>query len=516
MPASQGWTRARFSPDIRARAPWFTAIVAALVLCGMVRADDYDRWYAIQMSGGRAGWCHASQKTDGDRITTSNEMKFKIGRAKEAVGIGIEGRFVETKEGKPISMTTIMRLGATPTTMEATYGEKEVKVTLTQSGSSSESTRPLPEGVWLTPAAAAEFANRRLAARADTIEGRTVDAVGGMDPLAALDPIVITHRDCRPTTLEVGGKHVPVTRCITTTSTQPSVESVEYLDDQGIPVRSETKLGGISMTMTAATKEEATDDRAAGIGPEMMTTTFVKPDRPIPLARSTTKATYRVSTSEGKLPAFPTTGAQRVIPDGDAAATVELDLKHAAPAPEADRTDAAYTKASTTLNCNDPEVRRIAALGVAGAGESKAARAEALRRFVYDFIDQKDLGVGFANASETARSKRGDCTEHGVLLAALLRAEGIPSRVACGLIYAAGFAGSRNIFGYHMWSQALLDVDGKPTWVDLDATLGPSTSFDATHIALATSALADGQTQDALLSIATIIGRFQIKVESAE
>jgi hypothetical protein len=87
--------------------------------------------------------------------------------------------------------------------------------------------------------------------------------------------------------------------------------------------------------------------------------------------------------------------------------------------------------------------------------------------------------------------------------------------VACGLVYTDGFAGSKNIFGYHMWSQALLEVDGKPTW----GTLTHAQRRDSVrrpHIALAVSSLADGQTQDALLTIATIIGRLQIKVESAE
>ena len=121
-----------------------------------------------------------------------------------------------------------------------------------------------------------------------------------------------------------------------------------------------------------------------------------------------------------------------------------------------------------------------------------------------------------ASAAETARTRRGDCTEHGVLLAAMLRAAGIPSRVACGLIYVDGFVGSENIFGYHMWAEALLDVHGQPTWVDLDATLGPEAAFDAAHIALTVTALADGQPQDALVTLATIIGRLRIKVESVQ
>ena len=39
----------------------------------------------------------------------------------------------------------------------------------------------------------------------------------------------------------------------------------------------------------------------------------------------------------------------------------------------------------------------------------------------------------------------------------MLRADGIPARVASGLVYADGFLGSRDIFGWHMWTQALID-----------------------------------------------------------
>jgi hypothetical protein len=492
---------------------WILAVVFAFA--ALARADDFDRWYTIDMAGGRAGWCHAWQKTESDRIVSGNQVAFKLGRAEQAVGVGLEGEFVETKDGKPLSMKTVMRLGNQPTTMDCRYdtAAKSMHIKVTQAGQTNEQDKPMPEGQWLTPAAAGEFVRQRLLAKAEKIEVRTVDPAGGLDPLAALEPALITHKDMHRETIQALGKPLDVVRCITTTSTQAGVESTEYLDDHGVVVRSETRLGGIAMTMMAATREEAKADRP---GPEMMTSTFVKPDKPINDARSTKHAVYLVSTPEAKLPAFPATGAQRVTPSGEWAARVEVDLEHPAPAPERDATDASFTRASATVNSDDEQVRKLAQAAVKDAGESKAGRAEALRRWVHGYITDKDLGVGFASATETVRTRRGDCTEHGVLLAAALRAVGIPSRVVCGLIYAEGFAGSRNIFGYHMWAQALLEIDGKPTWVDLDATLGPATPFDATHIALATSALADGQTQDALLTIATIIGRLQIKVESVE
>jgi hypothetical protein len=98
-----------------------------------------------------------------------------------------------------------------------------------------------------------------------------------------------------------------------------------------------------------------------------------------------------------------------------------------------------------------------------------------------------------------------------MLLAAMLRADGIPSRVACGLIYADEFAGEREIFGYHMWTQALLSIDGVPTWVDLDPTLAGA-AFDATHIALGVSALGDADATSSLSGLIPLLGRVTIRV----
>lgn len=133
--------------------------------------------------------------------------------------------------------------------------------------------------------------------------------------------------------------------------------------------------------------------------------------------------------------------------------------------------------------------------------------------------------MGFASASETARTREGDCTEHAVLLAAMLRADGIPSRVVSGLIYADRFAGERNIFAYHMWTQALLplktnstDDDTQPThhWVDLDATLPDTLPITATHIALGLHALEGDTRTNALVQLAPLMGRLAIDIESVD
>ena len=101
-----------------------------------------------------------------------------------------------------------------------------------------------------------------------------------------------------------------------------------------------------------------------------------------------------------------------------------------------------------------------------------------IEAFVRDYIRTKSLDVGYAYALEVARTPEGDCTEHAVLVAALGRAAGIPTRVVDGLAYAPGFAGRDQVFVPHAWTQAW--VDGR--WQSFDAALD---GFDAGHIALA-------------------------------
>jgi len=136
-----------------------------------------------------------------------------------------------------------------------------------------------------------------------------------------------------------------------------------------------------------------------------------------------------------------------------------------------------------------------------------ADRAEALRAFVMRFIVHKDLASAFAGASAVAQSKAGDCSEHAVLLAALLRAQGIPSRVASGLIYAEEFGGKHNLFAWHMWTQAQV----KGEWIDLDATLA-SRPFHPGHLLIATSAQDDAQLDSDFSNLLATIGNLSIEV----
>lgn len=70
---------------------------------------------------------------------------------------------------------------------------------------------------------------------------------------------------------------------------------------------------------------------------------------------------------------------------------------------------------------------------LAAAYGSRATPAQ-LARFVHDYIVNKSYSRGYDLASVVARRKEGDCSEHAVLLAALLRMSGIPARVVHGVL----------------------------------------------------------------------------------
>ena len=122
-------------------------------------------------------------------------------------------------------------------------------------------------------------------------------------------------------------------------------------------------------------------------------------------------------------------------------------------------------------------------------------------------MTNKNFTQTFATAAEVAESREGDCTEHAVLLAALARACGIPSRVAVGLVYVKSVGG----FGYHMWTEVYLQGQ----WFPLDATLGDA-GIGVGHLKLTDSALDGPTAYSAFLSVAQVMGQLKIGVLGVE
>jgi hypothetical protein len=123
-------------------------------------------------------------------------------------------------------------------------------------------------------------------------------------------------------------------------------------------------------------------------------------------------------------------------------------------------------------------VRRATAL--TERSRDSTTRMKRLTSFVRGHMGTRVDMLGYGSALEALESRRGDCTEYAVLLAALGRAAGIPTRIAIGQVYARQFEGSRHVFVPHAWVQAWTGSG----WESFDAAIG---TFDSTHLAFVTS-----------------------------
>lgn len=143
-------------------------------------------------------------------------------------------------------------------------------------------------------------------------------------------------------------------------------------------------------------------------------------------------------------------------------------------------TDAAYLAAASRstawLQSDHPRLRAMAR-AVREYNVSDARKMELLLERAIPYIEEVDWS-GHYSALDTLERRAGDCTEAAVLLAALGRAAGIPTRVVSGLSYSReSYHGVSNAFIPHSWTVAY--VDG--AWRSFDLALR---EFDSAHIAL--------------------------------
>lgn len=497
---------------IVARGLLLVALLAAAISQPAISQDgssqdrsskDSETWYLIELDGQPAGWVVEREQTRGETLITETHTRLELSRGTAKTSMELESRFTETLDGRALSAWTRQSLGAMP--VESSFEFRDDAVWVRHGGSdlskAEANSLPLPEGEWLTPGAASQRVLSALESGATEFSTRVLDPSLGLEPvmlewvLESPKQEVLTDR---------GGFRVA--RWRQTSSFAPGISTLLFIDSEGELVRSETSLMGLSMTQTLSDKEAATRKTAS---PEILVQTFVRPDRPIEQPRTTRRVVYELDLTEGEPPDLPSVGVQQVHRAEDVT-RVTVALGSSPRLPEVDT--APFLRATPFLQHDDPVLRDLLAKALTKKYKNDRARSEALRNFVARYLVAKDLNTVLGTATEVAKSRSGDCTEHAVLLAALLRGAGIPSRVVSGLIYVDSFAGESKIFGYHMWTQALVDS----RWLDLDATL-PGVAFDAAHIAIATSAL--DPDQSALREMARVLpllGRLRIRVLEVE
>lgn len=488
------------------------AAAAALVVCGRgalgaERGEKQEWWYTVMMQGQRVGWMReAVAEVDENRVRSEWEMVMRVGRFDQEVEIKMKTAFLETRDGRPIESRMMQLMGLMDVQSRSVFGKDTIVTETTQLGLTNRKTEPMPEGDWLTPLQANEFVRKRLEAGADVIE------FSMLDPSVGTTPVRTTMRIGEPVVVQALGKDLEGRRVEIEQSMMAGTVQQSVIDKEGRTLRAEVALGQFEVTMTIATRAEALAELETA---ELMADTMVRATgRAIRDARGTKRAVYTLRLPGGEMPELVSGGVQRADRLDDSTVRVRVDLGLRQRAPGEDAGNDAYLADTTLADIDDEVIVRMMREAVKGIDAKDArGRAEAIERFVRGHMRRTDLNVAFGSASEVARSGQGDCTEYSVLTVALLRAAGIPARGVTGMVFVEDFGGKEDVFGYHMWAQALVERErgGGYEWVDLDAAIG---GMDATHIAMSTTDLSEGLMTE-MISMASLFGRLEIEVEEA-
>ena len=188
---------------------------ALCLLASLASGQSVERWFVMELNGQRAGWMRSLDTTKDGQITSEAEQDLTIGRGAAAVHIKLKTQFVETEEGKPVSMRLEQTLGAVKEVRDYTFGEAGVTVKSTQFGKTTEEVRPSPEGTWLPPAAAQRYVKQLLAGGADKIVLRTVD------PTIGLEVLTYTRSEFEKTDLVVHNIEKGIRKCLHTECSRP-------------------------------------------------------------------------------------------------------------------------------------------------------------------------------------------------------------------------------------------------------------------------------------------------------
>jgi len=530
-----------------------------------------DEWYTVTIADVSVGYMHTTVTTMEETVGTMEVMDVQVSRGTDTSRMAFETVFTETAleaaapEVAPAA--EVLSGGVRVMAYDQRFANSEVRmnvsfandaVTLTSYNGEKEhvSAITLPEEPWLgRMRARLEFARQCRA-------GATHITVQTMRP--ELGPRIVNLSSTLTGIEQVwdGEAYVDASTWTVQISDVPVNMSEAYpisgplrcyrMLQMGLDMPFGYLLASLSSQSAALVAAEVDPDRKL---PELVYTMFVPLSRAIPDVYEARMVKLRVKmkgTKGTNTLSLPAGGFQAVelVDDEATHLLVTIDLQAPQRATDAELADSEYMSPSAMVDSSDEVIIELAHKGDAdlrrmgyripkwrkgqpAAALSPNAKLElvyVLRDLVQSHISSKHLSTAYASASETARTGSGDCTEHAVLLAALLKARGIPARVCHGLVYVeqggnaiSGEAGAdatesatvsadgtteagvtTGQFGWHMWSQAL--VDGR--WLDLDATL--HVPFSVGHVLVGTSSMSDKEAHNNHMQMAALIGNLEV------
>jgi hypothetical protein len=476
----------------------FTTLVAAET----PPVEREETWQVLYLNGQRVGYARLltdPRERDGQPIVhTGAETHMTIKRFGQTLKMSTTLSSEETLDGDLLNFG--FEMANPPAQTTKTVGKidgKRLQLETEINGKKEKSSAPWNPGV-KSPA----YQDRLL--RLNPLkagESKTFEAF--LPEFNKAAKVVVTAGQDEEIAL-LDGQKATLQKIKVTNSLLPGIVTDAWVDDKGLTVKSSTNMLGTEMVTYTVAREEALKTLTVA-ELDLGVSTLVK-TKAIANPYGTKRAVYRITIADDSPAKVLPTGDTQSVKPGEKDDTAELTVT-ALPLPSSAKVtavDEEFTKSTSYLQSNDEKVQEHATRAT-GQLTDPAQISRAMEKYVRDKLTNKNFSTALASAAEVARNLEGDCTEHACLLAAMLRAKQIPSRVAVGLVYVEG----PSAFGGHMWTEAFLD--GK--WIPLDATLGRG-GIGATHIKLGDATFADETAAplSTFASLLTVIGKLKIEV----
>lgn len=437
-------------------------------------ADD-PTYYSLFLDGHKSGWAVENRVVTGDKVHTSLAKNLQIKRGEVPVEVFIKEGYIETLDGKPLELNGEQRLAKMITTVQGRVNNNnKMEVVIKTEDIEQHRTVALGEGVLFVEGLRLKQLQKGLSPgteiRFKTMESMMLTVIEGVS------------RVKQKTSLDLLGRVVDAWEVETRTKISGTeIVATDYVDAGGKLLKSVAEIMGMKMEMLACSEKYA----KSGLDPgDVAGQLLLKSPKPLGSLKSLQSVVYHLKPNSDKSFQLPAVANQAVEPAGQKGLMLTVTARSLPAGVKLKQTNlpaevGAALRPTRYVQSDNPEIRKLAEKAVGDATDASDA-VRRIEQFVHDYINKKNLSVGYASAVEVAQSREGDCSENAVLTAALCQAAGIPARLAMGYVYTDSFLGEKDIFGGHAWTQVYLGGD----WYGLDATRPQG--YTAGHIIQAT------------------------------
>lgn len=420
-------------------------------------------YLAMYLQGSKIGYSSYESRPDhmvGKPVTRGeSHTRMDMTLLGSAVTLQADSTIWTNPSGTPIRIDFVMESGGRKQSIRADFNTKSVLIALDNNGTRSTRKLPLPPGPVvddaLTPMVNSGKANE-------------------VRQYFVLDPTTVTFeknvvKSIGKATADVRGRKIEANLYEVT---DPHGTTKVFFGAKGEIIKVESLLG---MELLPVGKSIALS-RPGGYSPtvDLAVSSSLTTDRPI--ENPSTLSRLKLKIEGHDCSATPSDETQTVVKQGDAWVVdvhpVALEMVGASTIQKSAYEHPEWVAASLDMPSDQPRFKTLAKQIIGSETDPKKASL-LIKAWVFRTM-RPNAGIGvIRDATEVLSTKEGVCRDYAILTTTLLRAAGIPARLASGIVNWEG------TFYYHAWSEAWADGH----WIGIDSTTA-DVQLAANHLKL--------------------------------